>query len=264
MRTPRPLCLALQALFLNGCLYTSHHFNTGRVLEPGNTSVTVGWGKARLYEKDCPDNSYGPVSVGRGSSFCAVYGDTDRVDPIVVATSIPKFSLGYRLGVRRDWGPFTGVELGWHIEVPTNPGSAEFDAKFGLPAPDRYFHSLSGGWIIGSWTDNSVFGEYAASRIFGKGDPAHSLYASYRLTYLATQPADAVVEDSLSRRFDHRRRFAHQATAGILFRLPAIPVLPDFFSPQATVSLPVIPAFDGPAPDEPFLLDFNFGVGWRF
>lgn len=264
MRPLRPLRLAFPALFLNGCLYTSHHFNTGRVLEPGNTAVTVGWGKARLYEEDCPDNAYGPFTYGPESGRCMVYGDSILVKPIVSSTSIPKFSLGYRLGVRRDWGPFTGVELGWHIEVPTNPGSAEFDAKFGLPAPERYFHSLSGGWIIGSWADNSVFGEYAASRGFGKGDPAHSLYASYRLTYLATQPSDAVAEDSLVNRFNHRRRFAHQATAGFLFRLPAFPVLPDFFSPHATVSMPVVPAFDGPAPDEPFLLDLNFGVGWRF
>ena len=91
-----------------------------------------------------------------------------------------------------------------------------------------YFHSLSGGWILGSWADNSFFTEYAASRAFGAGDPAHALYASYRLTYLATQLGEAVRTDTLVNRFDHHRRFAHQASAGFNFRMPAIPASAGF------------------------------------
>ena len=50
----RPILAASLAMVLQGRLYTSHHFNSGRVLEPGNTAVTFGWGKLKLYEANCP------------------------------------------------------------------------------------------------------------------------------------------------------------------------------------------------------------------
>lgn len=273
---PKPIPLLLSALLsggLTGCLYTSHHFNSGRILEPGNTAVTVGWGNVKLTSASCNgEDGYFDETDSLGVTRCVRHrfdGSSSRPDdtvaPDLSQAKLPKLSLGYRLGVRKEWGPFTGLEIGWHLEAPTNPGSAEFDLKLGLPGSGRggYHHSLSGGWIVGSWTDNSFFGEYAGSRAFGgKGDSAHAVYASYRYTRLATQPEDAVQQDSL--RFASRTRHAHQATLGLQWTLPSWPVVPDFLSPQATVSFPWLAGLESYPPGKSLLVDLNFGFGWRF
>lgn len=264
------LLLGATAFLLSGCLYTSHHFNSGRVLDPGQTAVTLGYGTYRLYDATCSDKqNYESFMDSTGTPLCANRSnDEDTVPGKVKVVEIPKFSLGYRLGVRREWGPFTGVELGWHLEAPTNPVSAEFDLKFGLPAPSRWraHHSLSGGWIIGAWADNSFFGEYAASRTFGAltGPDAHALYASYRLTYLATQPEEAIRTERFAIGFKHKNRIAHQATLGVYLRLPDIVLLPDFLSPHATASTPWVRNLNSARPDQKILLDMNLGFGWRF
>jgi hypothetical protein len=266
--------LLLSCGLLTGCMYTSHHFNSGRVLEPGNTAVTFGWGRLKLVERGCDydqgfyesEDSTGRVRCVRGRFDGSPGNSSDTVAPRLAGSSLPKFSMGYRLGVRKEWGPFTGVEIGWHLEAPTNPGSAEFDLKLGLPGGGRgrFHHSASGGWIVGAWTDNSFFGEYAASRAFGPGDSAHALYASYRLTRLGTPIDEAIRSDSLVPSFGSHTRLAHQATLGFHWRLPALPVLPDFLSPQVTVSTPSVPVFGSVQPEDPVVVDLNLGFGWRF
>lgn len=267
--------LGAASLVLGGCLYTSHHFNSGRILEPGNTAVTLGYGSFKMRDLGCDEGQgYSAYADTSGVERClrpdfsGSGAGMDTADPVLSVLKIPRFSLGYRLGVRGAWGPFTGVELGWHLEVPTNPGTAEFDLKLGLPAPPafRLFHSVSGGWGVGMWADNSFFGEYAASRAFGRGGggDAHALYANYRLTRLATQPGEVFGTDSLAGRFLHKRRWAQQAGLGFHCRLPDLVILPDFVSPQVTVSTPWVPGLDDAPPEESFLLDVNFGFGWRF
>lgn len=268
------LSLLLFSCLFSGCMYTSHHFNSGRTLDPGNTAVTFGWGNLKLTERSCDYNqgyfeqedSAGTVRCVRRRFDGSPGAANDTVAPALTEAKLPKFSMGYRLGVRKEWGPFTGVEIGWHLEAPTNPGSGEFDLKLGLPGSGsgRFHHSLSGGWIVGAWSDNSFFGEYAASRAFGAGDSAHALYASYRYTRLATQPDEAIRSDSLVLSFGSHTRIAHQATLGFHWRLPAFPVLPDFLSPQVTVSTPWVPVFESVRPEHPVLVDFNLGFGWRF
>ncbi|MEO7424258.1 MAG: hypothetical protein ABI036_03665, partial [Fibrobacteria bacterium] len=183
---------AVAAAFLEtGCLYTTHHFNSGRLLEPGKTAVTFGVGTQQVYTESCPDGYYNDIREGNRLCRPDAYGgpvdqgeillyDTNAIRPDLETMSIPKLSLSYRLGVRGQWGPFTGVELGWLVEAPTNPGTVEFDVKLGLPLDKRFraHHSLSAGWGVGMWADNSYFLEYAASRDLG----AHSLYSNYRFT----------------------------------------------------------------------------------
>ena len=48
---------------LTGCLYTTHHFNSGRILDPGQTAVTLGFGRARVYEQGCPDGWERPLAT---------------------------------------------------------------------------------------------------------------------------------------------------------------------------------------------------------
>lgn len=268
-------CLA--APLLSGCLYTSQHFNSGRILEPGETSVTLGYGKAHFLEAQCPDQydvatrtaSDPPVCrswyAGGGLDGTPGYPRAeDSILPVAwESINTPKFSLGYRLGVRKQWGPLTGIELGWTLEAPTNPISLEFDLKVGLPSPKAWKvdHSLSGGWGIGMWADNSWFLEYAASKTLGN----QTFYLGYRYTALATQPQD--LEDSFEEwKFAHRPRDIQQASLGWFFRLPEIAVIPDFLGPQVTVTTPMLTGLSDaiPSTDRDYDLNLNLGFGWEF
>ena len=191
------------------------------------------------------------------------YRETIRDKRTTVASSM-KGSLGYRLGIAGTKGPIRGMEIGLHLEAPTQPASAEFDFKAGLPAPARLniHHSLSVGWGIGLWADNSWFGEYALSRVLGPGD----LFCGYRATWLASQTADLTGATD-DRRFPSRRRLIHQADVGYMWNLPAIVVLPDFIAPLAVLTYPLAPAGSSSVPA--FILDdhlweFSLGMGWKF
>ncbi len=179
-------------------------------------------------------------------------------------SSALKGSLGYRLGMSGPRGFITGTEIGLHLEAPTNPVSGEFDLKIGLPVPGGrpYHHSLSAGWGIGIWADNSYFLEYAVSRALGGSD----LFAAYRGTNLATQIADLGSSQG-DRRFKTKRRLIHQATVGFSLALPAIPVIPDFLAPMAVLTYPLAPFSSSRVPDhvlDDHLWDLSLGMGWRF
>jgi hypothetical protein len=279
LRRPGRAAAFLLALPLAGCLYTTHHFNSGRLLEPGETAVTFGMGKAYFYEEACPDGYRDYVPAHGAEPRCrsekSLYGgiveDTaggaaaaDSIRPMGLRKSTSfKGSLGYRLGVRKRWGPLTGIEMGWSVEAPTNPMTLEFDVKAGLPLPARWqaAHSLSAGWGIGAWVDNSWFVEYAASRAFGDD----AVFLNYRYTRVATQPED--LDSSFDAgRFVPLPGSAHQWAVGWYHKLPAIPLIPDHLVPEVTATLPVylygarVPAAARPAVD----FNFNLGMGWDF
>lgn len=265
-KTSAPIAVPVVVILagcLSGCLYTTHHFNTGRVLEPGKTAVTLGMGRATFYDEICPKGYFRTTSE-KGDQVCAdelTYSDT--VPQVLEKILTPKISLGYRLGVRGAWGPFQGLELGWQMEAPTNPGTVDFDLKFGLPAPGgmRLDHSLSAGWEVGMWADNSYFLEYAASRPFG----ANALYANYRFTWLATQQGD--LERSFEEwKFVSKRRYANQFSFGFDWKIRKIFLIPDFISPQIFILFPVYPGLNQVDTDllDAFLMDFNLGFGWNF
>jgi hypothetical protein len=267
------LCLA--AAQLSGCLYTTHHFNSGRILEPGQTAVTFGYGRAKLYDQVCPD---GTVRYRPDTTHFTCYPENwyNRADwtpgdsttpPLVpmevVTQTLPKFSLSYRLGVRGAWGPFTGVELGWQVEAPTNPATVEFDLKFGLPMPRKIpvVHSLSAGWGVGMWADNSYFLEYAASHAFGP----NALYGNYRFTWLATQPED--IQTSFDTwKFRSYRQAINQCAFGFYWKWPDVVMLPDYVSPQVDFTFPIRAPFGGADPSllDAYQMDFNLGFGWNF
>jgi hypothetical protein len=264
------------ALCLSGCLYTTQHFNTGRLLEPGETAVTLGMGRAHFYRADCPEGYYPSRSEGRRDEVCrseafawgGPFGGSgaasDTVRPLErVRETTPKLSLGYRLGVRKRWGPLTGIEIGWALEGPTNPATLEFDVKAGLPVPAGWkaFHSLSAGWGVGAWVDNTWFAEYAAARPFF-GECA--LFAGYRFSALATQPDDFDSSSSAGR-FVRIPHYAHQIALGWYQHVPFIPVLPDHVVPALTLTLPVFRGADLRSVRPPaYDLNFNVGIGWDF
>jgi hypothetical protein len=263
------------AFLLSGCLYTTHHFNSGRLLEPGHSSVTVGTGLTKVPGYGCPAGTVYDYRDSTGLHCVTEYGGTDYENGSIVnrpAESQPgpttststHYSLGYRLGVHGRLGPITGVELGLHLEAPTNPASGEFDLKLGLPVPGMrpYHHSLSAGWGIGAWADNSYFLEYAASRFWGGND----VFFNYRATYLATQLPDLRGSES-KRRFNSKRRLIHQAALGFTWTLPEFPVLPDFIAPEVVLSYPLAPSGKEVIPElnlDDRMWDLNLGMVWSF
>lgn len=270
-----PRISALLALLLSGCLYSTQHYNSGRILDPGRTSVTLGAGQQRGFKYDCAQDYsiwWGLDSTGtrcRGSEYVPDAGGgqgayIERTKPAIrTNTSSPKASLEYRLGLHGRWGPFPGFDGGLHLEAPTNPASGEFDVKMGLPAGRRsaWAHSLSAGWGIGLWADNSYFLEYALSLPVFR----HALFGNYRATYLATQASD-LKEAETRRRFDSRRRLIHQASLGFLWNLPELAVLPDFLAPQVNLTYPLAPAGTDRIPAAALddrQWDASLGFGWN-
>ncbi|MBF0430022.1 MAG: hypothetical protein HQK83_01985 [Fibrobacteria bacterium] len=215
------------AIIFSSCLYTTHHFNTGKTLSPGKTRVTLGLGHQR-------------------------YNQSDLI----------KTSLDYRLGIFDKWGPFPGGDIGLHLEVPTNPGTMEFDMKLAMPGGHEtwYRHSLSAGWGIGMWADNTLFMEYGASTLLGM----HILFANFRASYIATQ-FFKVFEEDIDSPFTHRQRMVYQSSLGLYFRVYDIFLFPDYVIPQFITSYPEIPA--GLETDETIWkpqFNVNIGMAWRF
>lgn len=270
------------AISLQGCLYTSHHFNTGQLVAPGKTRWEFGTGSQRLAETACSDveglarhqtlkqkaaslpnlrpqystDYYGSSSIKdrNGSPSCAVnyYAGEDTLARTYVVlgdtfsaereySALLNVSMGWRLGVRNAWGPFTGVDIGWRLEAPTGPATLEFDARFGLPLPvlmARWNHAASLGWGIGAWADNSLFAEYAFGMATGRLRP----FGNTRVTYLASQPMDLAVSSGFTD-FTRYRRWVAQANVGLEWILPDWPLLPQRLLPTLSLAYPALPFF---------------------
>jgi len=268
--------LSCTLFVLSSCLYTTHHFNTGQLLEPGNTTVTLGAGLSHSADITCPDGYYGDVirdstralkCIQSGSNIVLNGVPTQRsptyIDPLSASNSFVNGSLSYRLGISGKAGFLTGLEMGMHIEGPTNPISGEFDLQMGLRAPKFLdYHSFSLGWSIGAWADNSYFIEYAASKLIY----ANPLFFNVRETYLATQRGDQDSSTTL-KKFRSKRRWISQASIGWKWTLPTIVIVPDFIIPEIGITFPLAPTGTDPIP-ELFLhkMDWNlsFGFGWNF
>ncbi len=257
-------------LLLDGCLYTTQHFGGGRVLEPGETAFALAAGRYQSISAACADEfeiSAIRTPAGRAcqkSSWTDSMGTYrvryDTVPMLVSHTGGTSVGMDWRLGLHGPFGPFPGAEAGIHLEVPTNPATAEFDLKVGLPAPTgSYRHALAGGWGIGLWADNSWFGEYAASYGMGR----NSLFANYRATWLATQIMD-LGESVDERHFPHKRRLIQQAALGFAWKPFESPSMPAII-PLLSITYPQAPMGDLDIP-APLLREaaFDFALGFRW
>lgn len=185
--------------------------------------------------------------------------------------SLVQVSLDYRLGLRDRWGPLRGVEIGWHLEAPTNPVSASFDMKLGLPRPapwTAFDHALALGWIIGGYADNGFFGEYALSWSSGPIE----LFAAQRLHRLATPIPDAFNDDDDLGESDQpllrsEPRGIWQGMAGVGLTLPEWILLPDRLAPQVSFTAPSWQPNLGSgrlARRGDFSWQWALGLEWRF
>lgn len=258
LRVPIRIFAFILPVCLTGCLYSTQHFHTGLLLPAGESQGTLGAGRQPLWRCSHPDGDSTSSKVA-----CLDNGKEDGSGQETISRSqIFKGSYDYRLGVRNQWGPFPGVELEWHFEVPTNPATMEFAMNLALPAPPGYHHKLGAGWGVGAWADNSLFTEYAFSRSFGN----HLAFSNFRATWLATQIGDVLGED-FAKPFPSNQHWVFQSAWGFLYRLPAWKVVPDFLIPQINLTLPTVPAGEQkfrPA-DIPLLQwDASLGIGWTY
>lgn len=269
-------CLALGAL--SGCLYTVQRFDDGTVLPPGVTDVSLGIGKTPNWNATCPDGGWMEES-GTGNGTCTRYDYSNVYDPktgsYVGSTvthgavryeqeDLPQVHASWRLGVRREWGPFKGVELGWNLDVPTEPASLEFWGKLGLPgfADTNTAHSVTAGWGIGLWADNSWWLEYALSHRFGAVRP----WVGSRLLWQATRADD--IEIDVGKKLVSHKRWIGQAFAGASVELPPAVILPDWLALEATWTAPGaamgLRRFQESSVNPYGLVGLHFGMGWRF
>jgi hypothetical protein len=254
-RKLKTLCALFSASVLSGCLYSTQHLHTGLLMPAGKTQATLAAGRQPLWK--CSRSEADSLSP---KIACDENGDGGEK---ISQSGIFKGSVDYRLGVRDSWGPFPGVEMEWHFEVPTNPATMEFALNLAVPSPSRAFHhKIGAGWGVGAWADDSFFAEYAAS--IGLG--THLCFGNLRATYLATQIGDVLGED-FAKPFPSNQHWVFQSAAGILYRLPDWIIVPDFIIPQINLTLPTVPAGEQkfrPADIPLFQWDATFGFGWEF
>lgn len=251
----------LLAFQLIGCLASSHHLNTGRILKPGEYQNSYGLG-------------LGPTGLCDISSKVKVDGyhtcildsirlndsqfDVKPVDTTpVVWQNIPSFSTQWRLGMWEKWGPFTGVDMGYALEIPH---TWEFDVRLGLPIPAwlkdsnaTWQHNMALGWGLGFWSDNTWFVEYALGKRLTEN---LTLYINWRLNLLATQLADLGFDDNDIGAddegvFKHHRRLLNQVNLGLEAAVPQkFFLLPDRWHLACHLGYPVLLLDGASVPDE--------------
>lgn len=269
--------LALAApLLLSGCLYTVQRFDDGTVLPPGVTDLSLGIGKTSSWSASCPE--WGNVqSSGEHKGECAVYtnsvdadgnwqsGTQTFVKPILTKQEANQYHASWRLGVRKEWGPFKGVELGWNLDAPTEPATLEFWGKLGLPgfADTNTAHSLTAGWGIGSWSDNSWWLQYSLSHGFGPLRP----WLGSRVLRQATRMDE--VTSGVGEKLVSKPRWIGQAFGGASVKMPKAIVLPDWLALEGTWTLSGAAAgLTTRAQENEVASKGNFGIhlgmGWSF
>lgn len=242
--------LSILLLPLVGCLSsTTQHLNTGRTLAPGVTEDTysISYGKMAVCKGVLERNRDGYMECKPDETKWN-YDPTQKQYSLV---SIPRLATSWRLGVREQWGPFTGVDLGYALELP---GTLEFDTRLGLPIPStakHWRHALALGWGLGNWADNTWYAEYGAS---WQASSHALLFGNFRESYLSTQLGELELSDNdadESEILKSHRRFIHQLSLGTKLGPTGMDWLPDYYTLALHLTAPVI-FFGG---GEPYSLD---------
>ena len=236
-------------LFSESCNFTTQSYNTGKLLNPGETLVSVGIGKREFYsiKTNYSVVSYHPYSDS--TPFSVPDSIISRFD--TTRNQGYSFCLDYRLGVLRTLPFGKGVEIGFHAEGPyqmdtryenaanIGPAILEFDGRFGFKekpiGKGLLHHNLGLGWTIGPWIDNGWYAEYAAGWEYKWLIP----YANFRAELLSTKISDF---DSLTESYSpyqfEKRSWTTRTALGISMHVPHWWISPDFLVPEITVIYP--------------------------
>lgn len=238
------LLLALFLLLPCLCTFPATSFNHGKLLLPGETLTTLAYGQRSTFEIKGHDSSY-LDTIGYGyNKYIFIPTDT-------IGFMTPIGVLDYRLGVlaQRPFGK--GLEIGFSAEVPLSEEKEswralilQYDARFGLPMRQFknavYHQNIDVGWVVGEWVDNGWFLEYAGGFEHRSMIP----YYNVRVTRLATDVMGKSIHD-YSYGFGgenfltyHDRGWNFRMCAGVSYKIPRLPVFPDFIVPELTFYFP--------------------------
>lgn len=259
IRRPLPLTIlylltiVVLSLLPTGCFFSSHSFNHGKLLNPGESKTTLSFGTFRrtiLQQKNTWPIETFDTLLFRQSAYRWSYalGLLDR----------HPFGKGFEIGLAFE-GSYYSYRDQWGHEMLASSQSPqmEFFGRFGLPALvlERclYHHNISSGWSLGYWIDNGWFLEYAAGLQFGRFIP----YIASRVTVTATdifQNNDSPTDTNFFNK--HDRSFMIRNSVGVTCILPKYFLAPDHISPEVTVVYPD-PQFRKPC------FTFQIGLGWH-
>lgn len=248
------LLLALSSLFLF-CNYATHSYNAGRLLNPGETHVGMGYGKRtvieRWYSYQKPSrvlDSIVAASNGKYEDYWDIpYAERNVFD--YEEQPYPSFAFQYRLGVLAEIPFGKGLEFGWLYEIPSLISQGpfapylEFDIRLGLQGrgvgKGLLSHNVAAGWGIGQWVDNSLYLEYAAGWRKGSVNP----YANYRFALTASDVLDDPFESTndgfgFGRWKEGDRYITNRIALGMELILPDMLLIPDRIFPEWTIVFP--------------------------
>lgn len=220
--------LLLSLILGCSCFYSLQSFNHGKLLSPGQTKSTIGFGYRQVEFENY----------------------TEEKD-----TLLRFYGYDYKLGLLHKYPFGKGMECGFHVEFPVQYEwpLIEFDLRFGLPekqvGPFLLHHNVSVGWVAGRWIDNGWYLEYAIGLERSEITP----YFSCRALLM---PTNADLFDSDTLKIIHNRKFVSRAALGCSFTLPRVFLMPDL----------IIPEFSLAAPDrlssQNYSFGFHIGFGW--
>ncbi len=224
--------LAMILLTGPSCLLTTHSFNHGKLLNPGEGLFSYGMGNKTTQVPTEEEKRY----YYNGDYHYESVHDT-------ISIRWRTYSLDYRLGFLSKYPFGKGMEIGLNMEwaYSTNfrylvdgPPTLEFSGRFGFSNFEflggLLHHNMDLGWGIGYWVDNSWYAGYAAGLEFANVIP----YGGVRCIYSAT---DALEKSTMDSTFfvSHDRSWLFRYTLGVSIKVPRTIILPDYVSPEISI-----------------------------
>lgn len=265
--------LLLISLFIHsGCFITTHSYNHGKLLDPGERLITMGVGYK--YSTRVSKNERDSI-IGIDTSFfnqpiteSVLYFDPTRFGWL-------NFALNYRVGVLRKYPFGKGLETGFIVEAAMrgnqeinydneksteiefySPPLLEIDTRLGLPditiKKGIYHHNVNWGWIIGQWIDNGWFLGYAA----GINLEYAIVYCSFRYHIMGTDKLYDDFDDDFFRK--HNRKHGIRIQLGSSFKLRINEsILPEYITPEFSLMFPNYTHV------QPVGFSFSVGISWK-
>lgn len=248
------LCILLlfsTPLFFTGCFFTSQSYNHGKLLNPGESLITLGVGLKtfpRMNKAVSSDDNY-------------YYNDTSST-PIEVDSALYRWvtlCIDYRLGFLAKYPFGKGMEIGCHIEQmlasitgvyqekkhreaypPTNEITCRFGFKDITLRKSIFHHNIALGWIIGLWIDNGWLAEYATGWEFEKVIPYISVRSFLKPTDALKKMDEGIsVNEQDDSFWQHDFKLNFRVAGGASVKLPErIVFLPDYISPEVSLTFP--------------------------
>ncbi len=215
------ILVAAFSVFLTGCNFASHSYNYGKLLNPGESMITL---------------------AGGGRDFHQVWSGFDPDSADTALTHFATFVCNYRLGVLDARPLGEGLEIGLHLEGPVQLHSffgvplLEFDLRMGFRGfvlgNGLYHHNAGIGWTVGPWIDNGWYVEYAAGWELERIIPYASLRGIIAATDISESGSDIFDDDF----FVSHDRSAHARLAvGAALKIRRLPIVPDLLAPEISI-----------------------------